>query len=88
MADCPRRASGHGGGVSILSLQSAAMSTTNSETPINAKPAEDWLAIVREKTKSLKFGVVQIVVHDSRVVQIERTERIRFESPKEGGVQP
>jgi len=64
------------------------MSTTPHEIRHDAKPSEDWLAIVREKTRGLKYGVVQIVVHDSRVVQIERTERIRIEQPREGGVQP
>jgi hypothetical protein len=29
----------------------------------------------------MRFGVVQIVVHDSKVVQIERTERMRFDVP-------
>ena len=37
-----------------------------------------WLDIVRRQVKSLHFGVVQIVVHNDRVVQIERTEKIRL----------
>lgn len=41
-----------------------------------------WLALVADKVKSLHFGVVQIVVHDSRVVQVERTERHRFDVPR------
>lgn len=40
-----------------------------------------WLDVVRRQVGSLNFGVVQIVVHGARVVQIERTERIRFENP-------
>ena len=40
----------------------------------------DWLSIVREKVETLRYGVVQIVIHDSRVTQIERTERTRIES--------
>jgi len=39
-----------------------------------------WLSIVREKVVSLQYGVVQIVVHNSRVTQIERTERTRLDS--------
>jgi hypothetical protein len=35
----------------------------------------DWLALVREKVEGLRFGVVQLVVHDGRVTQIERTEK-------------
>jgi hypothetical protein len=40
-----------------------------------------WLEVVAEKIKTMRFGVVQIVVHDSKVVQIERTERTRFDVP-------
>jgi hypothetical protein len=38
-----------------------------------------WLALVAEKVRTLNYGVVQIVVHDSQVVQVERTERHRFD---------
>lgn len=41
--------------------------------------SEEWLEQVRRQVGSLRFGVVQVVVHDSRVVQIEKTEKIRFE---------
>ena len=40
----------------------------------------DWLSIVREKVETLRYGVVQIVVHNSRVTQIERTEKTRIET--------
>ena len=40
-----------------------------------------WLNVVRDQVSTLGFGVVQIVVHAARVVQIERTEKIRFETP-------
>jgi hypothetical protein len=33
---------------------------------------------VRRQVRSLRFGVVQIVVHNARVVQIERTEKLRL----------
>jgi len=39
-----------------------------------------WLSLVREKVAGLQYGVVQIVVHNSKVTQIERTERTRLES--------
>lgn len=37
-----------------------------------------WLSIVRRQVRSLRFGVVQIVVHNAQVVQIERTEKVRL----------
>ncbi|HXS69830.1 MAG TPA: YezD family protein [Candidatus Polarisedimenticolia bacterium] len=40
-----------------------------------------WLELVRRQVSSLNFGVVQIVVHGARVVQIERTEKVRLENP-------
>ena len=41
----------------------------------------DWLELVQRQVGSLRFGVVQIVVHESRVVQIERTEKVRLQNP-------
>ncbi len=43
--------------------------------------ASGWQALVAEQVRQLRFGVVQIVVHDSRVVQIERTEKVRLPAP-------
>ena len=36
------------------------------------------MEVVAEQVSNLRFGVVQITVHDARVVQIERTEKIRL----------
>ena len=41
----------------------------------------NWLEIVREQVSSLKYGVVEIIVHDSQVTQIEKTERLRLDKP-------
>ncbi len=45
-----------------------------------AAPASepDWVALVRSKVQGLRYGVVQLVVHDGRVTQIERTEKTRL----------
>jgi hypothetical protein len=44
--------------------------------------APEWLELVRGKVESLRYGVVQIVVHDGQVTQIERTEKTRVDSAK------
>ena len=54
------------------------VNTLNEEAAIQS---ESWLEVVRGQVASLRFGVVQIVVHDARVVQIEKTEKIRIEKP-------
>ena len=51
--------------------------------PSNPQSSADWLEIVRQNVQSLRFGVVQIVVHDSRVTQIERTEKTRLQNAKD-----
>ncbi|HYP17389.1 MAG TPA: YezD family protein [Opitutus sp.] len=43
----------------------------------------DWIALVREKVEGLRYGVVQLVVHDGRVTQIERTEKTRLPATRE-----
>ena len=39
----------------------------------------EWVGIVLKQVESLRFGAVQITVHESRVVQIEKTEKVRIE---------
>jgi hypothetical protein len=42
----------------------------------------EWLEVVRQQVGSISYGVVQIVVHDSHVTQIEKTERVRLDKPR------
>jgi hypothetical protein len=44
----------------------------------------EWLRVVQEKVESLRFGVVQLVVHDGKVTQIERTEKTRLQGTRDG----
>jgi hypothetical protein len=47
------------------------MSSTNLNN--SAETAADvWLAAVKEEVAGLRFGTVQVVVHEGEVVQIER----------------
>jgi len=46
----------------------------------NENYVSDWFPVVQKAVRTLDFGVVQIIVHDSRVVQIERTEKVRLDS--------
>jgi hypothetical protein len=40
--------------------------------------SEAWVEVVRQAVNTLRFGIVQVVVHDGQVTQVERTERLRF----------
>ena len=57
------------------------MSASESDPGRQANDRPEWLEIVRRQVASLRYGVVQIVVHDSQVTQIEKTERVRLDKP-------
>lgn len=49
-----------------------------------AKPLEVdelWQERILEQVAGLEYGQVVITVHDGRIVQIDRTERKRYDSP-------
>lgn len=54
------------------------MKTTTSEPSTPSGTTTDWLEIVRQNVANLRFGSVQITVHDGRVTQIESIEKTRF----------
>ena len=40
-----------------------------------------WVKLIREQVVSLKFGTVQITVHEGKVVQMKRVEKFRLDRP-------
>ncbi|ANY73167.1 MULTISPECIES: YezD family protein [Paenibacillus] len=52
-----------------------------------AKPLkvdEKWLERIAGLLNDMEFGSLQIVVHEGQIVQMERTERKRFENTASG----
>jgi hypothetical protein len=51
--------------------------------PAKAAPIEvpKWLEVVRESVEEVRFGTVQIVIHDGRVTQVDATRRTRLTEP-------
>jgi hypothetical protein len=41
-------------------------------------PADLPIAAIQEAVESIRFGVVQLIIQDGRVVQIDKTEKIRL----------
>ena len=48
---------------------------------VAASELDHALALLHEVLKGLRFGAVELVVHDGRVVQIERRENLRLDKP-------
>ena len=47
--------------------------------PVRPGPAEAALDAVREALAAIRYGAIALTVHDGRVVQIEITEKRRFD---------
>ncbi len=41
---------------------------------------DEILACLRQALRTTRFGAIEVVIHDGRVVQIERTEKYRFDA--------
>ncbi|MCY9670701.1 YezD family protein [Paenibacillus alginolyticus] len=51
-----------------------------------AKPLElddIWVDRIKQMLNGLEYGSVQIVVHDGKIAQIDKTERKRFDAPSQ-----
>lgn len=44
-----------------------------------------WLQIVKAKVEAMRFGSVQIIVHEGRVTQVESTEKTRLSNSGSSG---
>lgn len=53
---------------------------TNDRQKTDIVPPTDWLEVVRKKVEDLRFGSVQIIVHEGRVTQVDSLEKTRFPS--------
>jgi len=60
----------------------------NSESPLStfdhraqAGQSDDVMTRIASAIRGLRYGAVEIVIQDSRVVQIERKEKFRFDKP-------
>jgi hypothetical protein len=53
-------------------------------TPAESKNTDaSWLDLVKAQVEHLRYGVVQLVVHEGRVTQIETTEKVRLPHSRE-----
>ncbi len=46
---------------------------------LNEKAQNDPDELLRHALKNIRFGSIEIVIHDSKIVQIERKEKFRLD---------
>jgi len=44
------------------------------------EPSSDMRATVLDAIKGIRYGSVEIIIHDSKIVQIERKEKVRLDT--------
>jgi len=66
------------------SIKRSMVPNTSDRTALEG-PKADWLEVVLNKVTNLRFGSVQITVHDGHVIQVESVEKTRFVTAREDG---
>ena len=56
--------------------------------PGDTAAVESWLGVVRRNVGAIRYGSVQITVHEGRVTQVEAVEKTRFVYDKAGAAPP
>jgi len=57
-----------------------AIPVPNQAGPDDALPVPPaLLAELRQALQSIRYGAIELVIHDGRVVQLERHEKVRFD---------
>lgn len=44
--------------------------------------ADVWVKRIKDQVEGLQYGTVQITIHNGQIVQIDRTERSRYDVAK------
>jgi hypothetical protein len=58
--------------------------TGRREVQLEPDPGDEILRRIASAISGVRFGSVEVVIQDSRVVQIERKEKFRFDKPGRG----
>lgn len=54
---------------------------SNSRSANAARADSPWQDVVERQVGALRFGSLQITVHEGKVVQIERSVKVRLDKP-------
>jgi hypothetical protein len=58
------------------------MTTGSRSNPIKSQTSDEIVVQLNQMLKEIRFGSIEIIIHDNRIVQIERREKIRPDAAK------
>jgi len=64
------------------------MQPTPSDKTDHNETVPEWLEIVRHKASALRFGSIQVTIHEGRVTQVESVEKTRFQAQTDHPARP
>ena len=80
---CVGRCVGRGlGEAGVGRLPEVMSDTVFAGAPVLSIPEQDWLEVVKQQVSGLRFGSVEITIHEGRVVQVETSTKVRFDKPR------
>ena len=50
--------------------------------PVIPNQNDNWLEVVQRQVDALRFGSVEVTIHEGRVVQVETSTKVRFDKPR------
>jgi len=65
-------------GTCRVNMEMMMAATTDRLKPVNHAALPDHLQVVAESLERLRYGVIQLTVHDGKLMQVDVTERRRF----------
>lgn len=52
---------------------------------MNDTDGPEWVRVLRRAVADLRYGSVEVLVHDGRVVQVETRRKVRFADDRRAG---
>jgi hypothetical protein len=67
------------GYIGLMSSQTSTPAPTDAVSTDGLRLPQALLHELREALRAIRYGTIELVIHDGRVVQLERREKVRFD---------
>ena len=64
-----------------MKIEARTTNGVNGDTQTDSNACDEVIRRIASAISGVRFGSVEVVIQDSRVVQIERKEKFRFDKP-------
>ncbi|MDO8672863.1 MAG: YezD family protein [Dehalococcoidia bacterium] len=54
------------------------------QSPINSNNEEEIVREILRSIRTIKYGSVQLIIQDGKIIQVDKTEKLRFSRDNRG----